>query len=95
MATAAVAVAIRKVASHFMSANAVSPESAIYFVPDRHIQRRKLARLVRRGVIVETKADTYYIDIPAYDEWRRRLRRRLALMMGGVGALIAAAALLA
>jgi hypothetical protein len=43
-----------------------------------------LARLVRRGVIVETAPDRYYIDIPAYDRWRRGLRRRVALLMGGV-----------
>lgn len=97
MATAAAAVgaAIRRVVSHFMGANAVSPESAIYFVPDRHIQRRMLARLVRRGVIVETKPDTYYVDIPRYDRWRRSMRGRAALMIGGVVLLGALSALLA
>ena len=85
MATAAVAVALRRVISHLMSNNAVSPESAVYFTPDRPLQRRMLARLVRRGVIVETAPDRYYLDVPAYDRWRRGLRRRLALVMGGVG----------
>lgn len=84
MATAGVAVAMRKVTSHLMSNNAVSPESAVAYIPDRHLQRRMLARLVRRGVIVETAPDRYYIDIPAYDRWRRGLRRRVALLMGGV-----------
>ena len=84
MATAAVAVAMRKVTSHLMSNNAVSPESAVAYIPDRHLQRRMLARLVRRGVIVETAPDRYYIGIPAYDRWRRGLRRRVALLMGGV-----------
>ena len=84
MATAAVAVAMRKVTSHLMSNNAVSPESAVAYIPDSHLQRRMLARLVRRGVIVETAPDRYYIDIPAYDRWRRGLRRRVALLMGGV-----------
>ena len=97
MATAAAAVgaAIRRVVSHLMGANAVSPETAIYFVPDRHIQRRVLARLVRRNVIVETQPDTYYLDIPAYDRWRRSMRGRAALMIGGVVVLGAIAALLA
>jgi hypothetical protein len=97
MATAAAAVgaAMRRVISHLMGANAVSAESAIYFVPDRRLQRRVLARLVRRGVIVETKADTYYIDIPTYDRWRRTLRGRAALAIGGVVLLSALAALLA
>ena len=84
MATAAVAVAMRKVTSHLMSNNAVSPAGAVAFIPDRYLQRRMLARLVRRGVIVETAPDRYYIDIPAYDRWRRGLRRRVALLMGGV-----------
>jgi hypothetical protein len=84
VASAAVAVAIRKVVSHLMSSNAVSPESAVYFVPDRALQRRMLARLIRREVIVETAPDKYYIDIPAYDRWRRGLRRRVALIFGGM-----------
>jgi hypothetical protein len=86
---------MRRVLSHLMSANAVSRESAIYFVPERRLQRRLLARLVRRGVIVETNPDTYYIDVPAYDRWRHTLRGRAALAIGGViliGALAAALA---
>lgn len=84
MASAAVAVAIRRVVSHLMSNNAVSPESAVYFVPDRPLQRRMLGRLIRREVIVETAPNKYYIDIPAYDRWRRGLRRRVALIFGGM-----------
>ena len=85
MATAAAAVgaAMLKVTSHLMSNNAVSAESAVYYVPDRGLRRRMLARLVRRGVIVETAPDTYYLDVPAYDRWRRNLRRRIALIFGG------------
>jgi hypothetical protein len=97
MATAAAAVgaAMRKVTSHLMSNNAVSPESAVYFVPDRRLQRRVLGRLIRRGVVVETAPDTYYLDVPAYDEWRRGLRRRIALIFGGALLTGLAAALLA
>ena len=82
-AAAAVAAAMRKVTSHLMSNNAVSADSAVYFIPDRRLQRRMLARLVRRGVIVETEPDRYYLDVPAYDRWRRNLRRRIALIFGG------------
>lgn len=94
MATAAVAVAMRKVVSHLMSNNAVSPETAVHFIPDRPLQRRMLARWIRREVIVETGPDKYYLDVPAYDEWRRGLRRRIALLMGGVAAALAGVALL-
>jgi hypothetical protein len=94
MATAAVAVAMRKVVSYLMSNNAVSPETAVHFIPERHLQRRMLARLIRRDVIVETGPDRYYLDVPAYDAWRRGLRRRMALLMGGVAAALAGIALL-
>jgi hypothetical protein len=94
MATAAVAVAMRKVVSYLMSNNAVSPETAVHFIPERHLQRRMLARLIRRDVIVETGPDRYYLDVPAYDAWRRGLRRRVALLMGGVAAALAGVALL-
>jgi hypothetical protein len=83
VASAAVAVALRKVTSYLMSNNAVSPELAVRFIPDRALQRRMLARLVRRGVVVEIGPDRYYLDVPAYDEWRRRLRRRIGLVLGG------------
>ena len=82
-AAAAVGIAMRRVTSHLMTNNAVSADTAVYFVPDRGIQRRMLARLVSRGVIVETARDRYYLDIPAYDRWRRGLRRRVALIFGG------------
>lgn len=94
-AAAAVAAARRRITSHLMSANAVSPESAITLVPERHLRRRVLARLVSRGVVVETRPDTYYLDVPAYDEWRRSMRRRAALVAGGAAAIGVLAALLA
>jgi hypothetical protein len=83
VASAAVAVAIRRVTSHLMSNNAVSAESAVTFVPARRLQARMLARLVRRGVIIETAPERYYLDLPAYERWRRGLRRRVALVLGG------------
>ena len=96
MATAAAAIvakARREVVSHFMQRNAVSAGQAVQWIPDRRIQRRMLDRLVRRGVIVETAEDTYYLDLPAYDEWARSRRRRTALALGTValiGGLLAA-----
>jgi len=86
---------MRRVTEHLMSNNAVSAQSAIYYVPDRRIRRRVLERLVRRGVIVQTEPDTYYLDVPVYEEWRRSRRKRVAIAMGGVAAIAAIAALLA
>jgi hypothetical protein len=78
-----------------MSNNAVSRDSAVYFVPDRPLQRRMLARLIRRGVIVETAPDRYYLEVPAYDRWRRGLRQRVAVLMGGLGVAALVAGLFA
>jgi hypothetical protein len=98
MATAAAAVvarARRDVISHFMQVNAVSPGAAVRWVPDRHIQRRALARFVRQDVIVETAKDTYYLDVPGYDRWRRSARKRMAIALAGIAAIGAAMAALA
>jgi hypothetical protein len=78
-----------------MQANAVGPGSASRFVPDRRIQRRVLGRMVRQGVIVQTAPDTYFLDLPAYDDWKRRLRRRIALFVASAAAVAVIAGLVA
>lgn len=92
-AAAVVAKARRDVISHFMQANAVTRDSASTWIPDRPLQQRMLERFLDRGVIVETGKDTYYLDLPEYDRWRRSMRRRLAFVVLGVS--IAAAVLAA
>ena len=97
MATAAAAVvakARRDVVSHFMQANAVSADSASTWIPDRPLQQRALARFIDRGVLVETGKDTYYLDVPEYDRWRRSVRRRAAFALLAVTVIGAAAAAL-
>jgi hypothetical protein len=97
MATAAgavVAKARRDVISHFMQANAVSAERASAWIPDRPLQRRALARFVDRGVIIETGKDTYYLDLPEYDRWRRSMRKRAAFALLAVAIIGAVAAAL-
>jgi hypothetical protein len=96
MATAAAAViskARRDVISHFMQANAVSSESASTWVPDRPLQQRMLARFINSSVIVETGKDTYYLDVPEYDRWRRSMRKRaaFALLVVAIAGVAAAA----
>jgi hypothetical protein len=95
MATAAGAVlakARRDVVSHLMQSNAVSAGTAVRWIPDRLLQRRILARFVRRGIVVETAEDTYYLDLPAYDSWTRTRRRRAAVAIASVAAIAAALA---
>ena len=73
---AVTAAARRRVITHFMSANAVSADTAIGFDSARHVERRMFDRLQRAGVI-RPAPKGYYIDIPTYDEWRNALRHRI------------------
>jgi hypothetical protein len=98
MATAAAAIigkARRDVISYFLQRNAVSANAAVTWVPERNVQRRMLARFLRNGVVIEEAPDTYFVDVAAYDRWRRGMRRRAAAMaigVGVVGAILAALA---
>ena len=95
MATTAAAVmakARRDVVSHFMSANAVSAESAVSYEPGRHIRQRQFERMCDAGVLRAAGDDRYWIDAPRYDEWSRSRRRRVGVAVGAValiGAVIA------
>ena len=94
-AGAAVARARRRLVSHFMAADAVSADQAIGYTPDRGLERRLLERLIGQGVLHVGKAGTYWLDIPAYDQWNRRRRRRAGIMVGAAVALGAALSLFA
>lgn len=50
--------------------------------------------MVRQGVIVETAPDTYFLDLPAYDDWKRTVRRRIALLVGSAAAVAVIAGLI-
>jgi hypothetical protein len=96
MATAAatiVAKARRRIIDHFMSADAVSAESAVAFVPKRLIIERQFARFQRGGVIRTTDDGRYWIDIPSYRKWENSRRVRVAA--AAIIVVAAAAALLA
>ena len=96
MATAAatiVAKARRRIIDHFMSAEAVSPESAVAFVPNRLVVERQFARFQRNGVVRTTEDGRYWIDIPSYRQWENRRRWRVAA--AAIIAVAAAAALFA
>jgi hypothetical protein len=93
MATAAAAVvakARRDVISHFMQNNAISPENAVAYAPDRRVRRRMLERFIDAGVIHKT-SNGYWLDVPRWDTESRKRRRRIGLGIG-LGAMIAAAA---
>lgn len=92
MATAVAAVmakARRDVVAHFMAHDAVTPDAAIAFAPDRRVQRRQFDRMRAAGIIHEGQVGQFYLDIPAYEAASRKRRRRAGLAV--LGATIAAA----
>lgn len=90
-AAAVVARARRKVISFFMAQNAISPDRAVAFVTNRPIERRMLDRFVAAKVLVPVGDDRFYVDVPAWDTYERRRRRRVGLFMGALAAAGAAA----
>ncbi len=87
---AAVARARRRVISYFMAQNAVTPEKAIAFVSDRRLEQRMFDRFVAAKVIVWAEGGRYYLDVPAWDDYARKRRRRVGLVMGALAAGAAA-----
>jgi hypothetical protein len=95
MATTAAVImakARQDVVGHFMTSNAVSPESAVTFDPSRRAQRRMFERMQRNGVLVSADKNRWFIDIPRYHESLNSRRKRV---LGVLGAAIVAAAGLA
>lgn len=86
-AAAVIAVARRRIVSRFMSQNAVSAADAVTFEPERQAQRRQFARMRDAGVIEETADGRYWLNVPAYDRWQGRVRKRVGAALGLVAVL--------
>jgi hypothetical protein len=98
MATAAAAVvaaARRRIVSHFMSQNAVSPADAVTFDPPRLAQRRQFGRMLDAGVIEETADGRYWLNVPMFDQWQGDRRKRVGVTVGVLAMIGAVAAMLA
>jgi hypothetical protein len=80
-AAAAVAVAKRRVLDYFFTQNAVTPDNAQPFTPPQRLQRKQFERMLREGVIRETKAGYYYVDVPTWHARRYELRKRITLLL--------------
>ena len=89
-AAAAIAVARRRVFSHFFAANAVTPENATPFVTDRRLQQRQFERFRASGVIREAKPGLYYVDVPAWNAWHGAVHMRLRIVLLAVLLVIGA-----
>lgn len=88
-AAAVVAKARRDVISHFLSRNAVTPDSAVPYAPERRIRARMFERLQRAGVI-QAASKGYYISPAKLDAYNRKRRRRIGLILGVAAAAAAA-----
>ena len=80
MATAAAALvarARREIQHHFFSHDAVRPDRAVPFDPGNGMERRQFERMVRRGIIHQTGAGSYWLDVVAYDVDLRARHRRV------------------
>ena len=81
-AAAAIAKARRDIQHHFFSHDAVRPDRAVAFEPDRMIEQRQFERMRSRGIIREAKPGLFWLDVVAYDvDLRQRFTRvRLVLL---------------
>jgi hypothetical protein len=87
---AAVAKARRDVVSHFLSRNAVTPQSAVPYQPERRLRAKQFERLQEAGVLKVGTRGGWYLDAPEWDAYSRKLRRRMGAMLG-VSAAVAGA----
>ena len=92
-AAAVVAKARRDVISHFMARDAVAPEKAVPYQPDHRIRRRMFEQLQNAGVLKPGATSGFYLDVPVWDQYSRKRRRRVGAVIAGsvviAGALIA------
>ena len=80
-AAAAIAVARRRVFSHFFAANAVTPDNATSFATARRLQRRQFEQFLAKGVIREARPGLYYVDVPAWEAWHAGVHTRLRIVL--------------
>jgi hypothetical protein len=82
---------LRMLVRAFKALGALSPDSA---VPATSLNVRRGAifrRLIRRGVIIESSGDRYYLDQARYQTWRSTRRKRALISLSALFALIAIA----
>ena len=84
MATAAAAIvakARRDIQHHFFSHDAVRPDRAVPFEPERMVQQRQFDRMRSRGIIREAGPGLFWLDVVAYDIDMRQRHSRIALIL--------------
>ena len=69
---------------HFRELGATSPETAVTYQPQRHLERRALAYLTGKQVVRLGDDGRYWLDEEAAAEWRRSMRTTTAVIAGGL-----------
>jgi len=87
MSGAPIHAAERRIVRHLREQGAVSPGAAEPLDDLRRLERRRLPRLVARGVVLEASPGRYYLDEDAWGAYRRG---RLLLALGLMAALLLA-----
>ncbi len=94
MVVPARAIAERRVAEHFLSHDAVRPDSAIEYEPGRLVRARAFERLKDHDVIRGGANGRWYLDTPAWaDRHQGRRKRVVAVALGAIIVGVIAAAL--
>lgn len=87
IAAIAVGASRRRIIDTFLSAGALSPETAIAFDPDRQLLSRMAARMEADGVLRRTADGRLWMDEAAMRVSRTRRVRRLAILLALVAVL--------
>ena len=82
MIGAAVVRARRQIAEHFLTYEAISPETAVAFAPESGIQRTQFSWMQRNGLVHEARPDNYWLDAAAYAAREEARWRRITLVFG-------------
>lgn len=82
----------QRVVRVFLSRQAVAPPAAIPFDPSSALRRLWLRKFLRAGVLKRT-GGRYWLDEPAWQQYRENRRRR-ALAIAAIALVVAAAIVL-
>lgn len=85
-----IAAAERKLVRELQERRAFSTSTAIPLDPGRRLRRRRLERLVRRGVVREARPGHYWLETSA---WEASVARDRMLRLAALALLLAGAAL--
>lgn len=79
---AAVSAARRKVASYFLSRDAVRSNDAVRFETRSPVQRRMFERMLDAGIIRAAGNHTYFLDVVEYERANEKRRKRVLTAVG-------------